>query len=81
MSSLLIRKIAPELKASLHQAAAAHQRSMEAHARAILAEALRAPIIPAPHFADVMTALFDGQNGVDLIVPARDAARPPPDFN
>ncbi len=29
MSSLLIRKISPELKASLHQVAAAHQRSTE----------------------------------------------------
>jgi len=81
MSSLLIRKIAPELKASLHQAAAAHQRSMEAHARAILTEALRTPNIQAPHFVDVMTALFGGQNGVDLTIPARDAARPLPDFN
>ena len=80
MSSLLIRKISPELKASLHQAAAAHQRSMEAHARIVLAEALRGPNIPAPHFAEIMTALFGPKNGVDLAIPQRDAARPAPDF-
>ena len=81
MSSLLIRKIAPELKACLHQAAAANQRSMEAHARIILAEALRTPNVPAPHFVEVMTALFGGQSGVDLAIPMRDAPRPLPDFN
>ena len=80
MTSLLIRKFSPELKARLHQRAARHQRSLEAEARAILAEALTQSDVVEPHFADVMTQLFGAEHGVELTIATRGQARPLPDL-
>lgn len=80
MTSLLIRKFSPELKARLHQRAAKHQRSLEAEARAILAEALTSADVIEPHFADVMTQLFGTKHGVELTIAPRGEARPLPDL-
>lgn len=80
MTSLLIRKFSPELKARLHQRAAKHQRSLEAEARAILAEALTSAEAIEPHFADVMTQLFGKEHGVELTIAPRGEARPLPDL-
>ncbi len=80
MSSLLIRKFSPELKARLRQRAAKHQRSLEAEARAILAEALMNADVAEPHFAEVMTQLFGVEHGVELTIPRRTEARPLPEL-
>ncbi len=80
MTSLLIRKFSPELKARLHLRAAKHQRSLEAEARAILAEALTGADVIEPHFADVMAQLFGSEHGVELAIPARTEARPLPEL-
>jgi plasmid stability protein len=80
MSSILIRDVPDDVKAALRKTASLHQRSMEAHARALLTELMRAPAPKEKHFVDVMLENFGKKNGLDLPIPARDASRDFPRF-
>ncbi|HQR79334.1 MAG TPA: plasmid stabilization protein [Actinomycetota bacterium] len=77
MSVLTIRGLDPRVKAGLQRQAAEHGRSMEAEARAILAEAV------LPEGEGLFTALhrtFADLGGVELEVPPRTPAGPPVEF-
>jgi plasmid stability protein len=77
MSVVTIRGLDPRVKAGLQRRAAEHGRSMEAEARAILAEA----VLPAGE--GLFTALhrtFADLGGVELEQPPRDQARRPVEF-
>lgn len=78
MSVVTIRGLDPRVKAGLQKRAAEHGRSMEAEARAILAEAV------LPQGEGLFTALhrtFGDLGGVELEVPPRTPSRPPVEFS
>jgi plasmid stability protein len=77
MSVVTIRNLDPRVKAGLQRRAAEHGRSMEAEARAILAEAV------LPSGEGLFTALHRtcaDHGGVELEPPTRTGARPPVGF-
>jgi plasmid stability protein len=77
MSVVTIRNLDPRVKAALQRRAAEHGRSMEAEARAILAEAV------LPQGEGLLAALqreIADLGGVELDLPERAAAREPVDF-
>jgi plasmid stability protein len=77
MSVVTIRGLDPRVKAGLQKRAAEHGRSMEAEARAILAEAV------LPRGEGLFSALhrtFGDLGGVELEVPPRTPSRPPVEF-
>lgn len=75
MSAVTIRNLDPRVKAGLQRRAAEHGRSMEAEARAILAEA----VLPAGEGAlTVLHRTFAGLGGVELELPQRGPAREVP---
>ncbi len=71
MAALTVRGIDDELKLKLRVRAAANNRSMEAEARAILADALERPQ-PRSDLARGLVETFARAGGVDLTLPARD---------
>jgi antitoxin FitA len=74
VSVVTIRDLDPRVKAALRRRAAEHGRSMEAEARAILAEAV------LPRGEGLFTALrraFADLGGVELETPPRAPAPPP----
>jgi len=80
MASLTIRNLDNNLKSQLRQRAARHGRSMEAEARAILAETLRAPTVDQ-NIALAIHRRFESLGGVDsLPIPPRQPVRNPPEF-
>lgn len=79
MASITIRNLDNDLKAQLRLRAARHGRSMEAEARVILAETLKAPA--ADH--DLAVAIhrrFASLDAESLPIPPRQKVRNPPDF-
>lgn len=65
MAQLLVRNLEDRLKARLQRRAKRHGRSMEAEAREILRDALKAPEASAVGFGTASVALFSGQ-GIGL---------------
>jgi plasmid stability protein len=78
MGSILIRKLEDGLKTRLRLRAAAHGRSMEEEARAILRRELNEPEEPVS-LAALAKEIF-GEDGVYLELPERTPVRDPPDF-
>lgn len=79
MGNIVIRNVSDDLKARLRERAAAHGRSMEAEACAILEQELTDPAEPA-NLADLARSLF-GPYGIDLDEIPDVPIRPPPDFS
>lgn len=81
MSMLTIRNLDPALKERLRVQAARHGRSMEAEARAILADAVASPPLPARNLYERIRARFTPLGGAnDLVLPPRLLDRAPPSF-
>ena len=80
MASITIRKLDDGLKARLRIHAARQGRSMEDAAREILRTALSDRPRGAANLAEAIRQRFAGLGGVELDLPARDAAREPPKF-
>lgn len=79
-ASILVRGLAPEVKRKLRVRAAEHGRSLEAEARAVLADAVGAGE-PKEHLFDWMHRHFAKYGGIELEIPPRAAWRPPPNFD
>ncbi len=79
MADISIRGLAEDVKGKLRQRAASHGRSMEAEARAILAEAVSDPQ-ERPDLFDVLMARFDELGGVTLDISERAPMTPRVDF-
>lgn len=79
MASLTIRNLDNGLKAQLRLRAARHGRSMEAEARTILAQMLKAPE-PEQNLAVAIHKRFEAIGVEALPIPARRPARIPPDL-
>ena len=80
MASLTIRSLDETLKRRLRVRAAEHGRSMEEEVRAILRETLGEPAPPRDLAAAVRKRVA-GLGGVDLDIPAREAAPEPVRFD
>jgi plasmid stability protein len=81
MAMLTIRNLDPAIKERLRIRAAEHGQSMEAEVRTILQTALKAPERPQHrNLYDRIHARFAPLNGVELVLPPRDAPRDPPVF-
>jgi len=82
MSSITIRNLDDQLKASLRMRAARHGLSMEQEVRNILQSTLAADSSPASglELALRINQRFQGLSGDDLPMPERIAARAVPDF-
>jgi len=78
MSVVTIRDLDPRVKAALQRRAAEHGRSMEAEARAILAEAV---LPPGEGLFTALHRTFADLGGVELELPARTPAREPVEFS
>lgn len=80
MASITIRKLDPSLKERLRVRAAEHGHSMEAEARQILQTALAGSgrRQRERNLYERVHARFAKLGGVDLELPARQAAREPP---
>jgi antitoxin FitA len=79
MASLTIRNLDNQVKAQLRQRAARHGRSMEAEARAILAQTLSATT-GEENLAAAIHRRFAALDGEGLPIPQRRPTRTPPDF-
>ena len=80
MASITIRNLDEPLKRKLRIRAARRNHSMEDEARDILRAALaREPRSPG-NLADAIRRRIEPLGGVDLILPPREPAREPPDF-
>lgn len=80
MASITIRNLDDDVKTRLRARAADNNRSMEEEARLILRDAVgRGP--DRRDLASVVRAHFGPDNGVDLGLPPRGPARPPPSFD
>ena len=81
MSSITIRNLDPAVKERLRVRAAEHGHSMEAEARRILQEALKAQSRRhGRSFYDRIHDRFAALGGVELELPAREPGREPPRF-
>ncbi|WP_136515953.1 FitA-like ribbon-helix-helix domain-containing protein [Geomonas edaphica] len=79
MASLTIRMLDENLKSQLRLRAARNGRSMEAEARAILAESLREPRVEQ-NLALVIHRRFESLGIESLPIPTRQPVRNPPDL-
>lgn len=80
MATLTIRNVPEETKRALKARAAAHDRSMEAEVRDILATAVATPV----NFGQAWLAVAErirAMGGVELDIPEREAAPPPVVFD
>ncbi len=82
MSSITIRNLDEQLKASLRLRAARHGLSMEQEVRNILQTTLatESSAVDGLDFALRINQRFKGLGADDLALPARQRARPLPDF-
>jgi plasmid stability protein len=80
MASLTIRKLDDEVKSRLRLRAAAHGRSMEEEARAILGGALAHKPAAGVGLGQALNALFRPIGGLEIAPPSREPMREPPDF-
>ena len=78
MASLTIRNLDNDLKSLLRQRAARHGRSMEAEARTILAQTLRAT--GEQNLAAAIHSRFESLGIESLPVPPRQTVRNSPEF-
>lgn len=83
MSSITIRNLDDNLKASLRMRAARHGLSMEQEVRNILQSTLAtdASQVNGLDFALRINQRFKGLGGDDLVLPERTSSRPAPDFS
>jgi plasmid stability protein len=82
MATLTIRKLDATLKERLRVRAALHGHSMEAEARRILQDTLRASERAAePNLYERIRARFAPLGGVELDLPPREPASDPPRFD
>ncbi len=83
MSSITIRNLDKNLKASLRMRAARHGLSMEQEVRNILQSTLAtdASQVNGLDFALRIHQRFKGLGGDDLLLPERTSAGPAPDFS
>ena len=83
MSSITIRNLDENLKASLRMRAARHGLSMEQEVRNILQSTLAtdASQVNGLDFALRIHQRVKGLGGDDLLLPERTSARPAPDFS
>ena len=80
-TSITIRRLDQKLKRKLRMRAAAHGRSMEEEAREILRVALATEPGSAKRLVESIRRRFAQAGFVDLVVPPREAMRPPLDFS
>ena len=81
MATILIRKLDEKTKKRLRMRAAAHGRSMEEEARAILNNALgKAEQAEEPNLYDAIRSRIAPLGGVTLPEIPREPMREPPDF-
>ena len=80
MTTLTIRNVEPGLKERLRVRAAHNGRSMEAELRHILNETLATDRTPQPNLAEAIRRRFEPFGGVELDLPPRTEAPPPPSF-
>lgn len=80
MVTMTIRNIEPAVKERLRLRAAQHGHSMEAEVRQILREATQIQE-PVENIVQIARELFGPENGIDLDLPPREAAREPPLFD
>jgi antitoxin FitA len=80
MGAITIRQLDDSLKARLRIRAARHNRSMEAEARKILADALVSEPEKPENLADLIRRHFAPFGGVTLKLPKRGPMRPAPKF-
>jgi antitoxin FitA len=80
VAALNIRNLDETVKRRLQIRAARHGRSMEAEARAILADAVREPADSAGLFTTLLDR-FSALGGVDLHLPGRDEPARAADFS
>ncbi len=80
-TSITIRNLEPSTKQRLRLRAARHGHSMEAEARAILQHSLaHEPAAEPLNLAEAIRRRMAPLGGVELVLPAREPARDPPDF-
>lgn len=72
MASLTIRQLDENVKRQLRLRAAAHGRSMEEEARAILGEAVSGKAPPRRNIGAEIHAIFAAIGGVELDLPERE---------
>jgi plasmid stability protein len=80
MASLTIRKLDDEVKSRLRVRAAAHGRSMEEEARAILRGALAHRPTAGASLGEALNALFRPVGGLEIAPLTREPMREPPSF-
>jgi antitoxin FitA len=80
VAALSIRNLDETVKRRLQVRAAHHGRSMEAEARAILAEAVREPADSAGLFTTLLEQ-FGALGGIDLYLPEREQPTRASDFS
>jgi plasmid stability protein len=85
MATLTIRNIDPEVQKRLRVRAAHNGRSMEAELRDILKNAVSGDAehekAEEVNLAEAIRRLFAPLGGVELKLPPREPARPPPQFD
>lgn len=79
MSALTIRNIDDQLKRDLRRKAAAHDRSMEEEARVALRHWVKRTPSHGPGLGTRLRNRFEAAGRLELVVPARQEARPLPD--
>jgi plasmid stability protein len=77
MAQLVVRNLDDDVKEQLRRRAAAHGRSMEAEARAILRDAVKRPNRPAAGLGTEIAALFKG-SGLKHEIPELRGYQPKP---
>ena len=80
MAAITIRNVDETLKRRLRMQAAAHGRSMEEEARAILRSVLNQEPVRSEALGSTLHALFTRHGGVELVLPEREPMRAPPSF-
>lgn len=80
MSSITIRRLAPELKDRLRIRAAERGHSMEAEARDILQEVLDGAPSTGAELVARIRARFEPLGGAEIELPPRGPGRDPPKF-
>ena len=78
MASITIRDLDPSVKVRLRVRAARHGRSMEEEARVILRAGVAERVAVPVRLAEAVRQRFSRLGGIDLDLPAREAAREPP---
>lgn len=78
MASITIRNLDDHTKERLRVRAAEHRRSMEEEARSILRSAVSEPEGERTNLAAAIRRRFRGLDAGAVVIPPREAMRPPP---